>query len=286
MAGTYPDVPGPRLPYDRDGTQVYIYVASNGTSTQQGQSVIDDLNDEDSGGTIGFFPAGQYVIFVFPQPMDIVGYAVSWHSELGGGLQQSGGIDYSTDTTNFQDGTWTAMTNPPNTAEPIGLRTNIQTTNITNVKAIRMQGTGGVWMSRPSVVHFYGTPTSSTGDRLVFWHPTLDQPLSQTPAFFDYGDVTRDAVDIVRDFRLKNISASLTANTITVGSEAFTDASPTYISQTQFRYNGGGYASTASLPSLAAGTISQTFSVKFDISASAALGLWTQRYYAQAASWS
>jgi hypothetical protein len=284
MAGTYPDAPGPRIPYDRDGTQAHIFTPSNGTSALQSQAVLNDLNDEDAGSSIGYLSSSKYLVLIFPQLMDISHYAISWRAEQNGGLQQSGGVQYSTNTTNFIDGTWTSITNPPTTAEPVELRTKITTANLTGVRAMRFLGTGAVWFSRPTVIHLYGKP-SVINDRLEFWHPTLDQPLSQTPAYFDYGDVSRGTGAIQKDFRIKNLSTTLTASGITIGVEAFTDGSPTYVSQTQFSYNSGSFGATASLAALGPNSISQPFTVKLDTTMTSPLGVWSQRYYAQAGGW-
>lgn len=278
MAGLYPDVPGPRIAYDRDGSSGVSFTGA-GAVTVLTAGQLATLNDEDNDAVAP--GSGGGIAILFPQLTTIIGWFTSK-----GNLAGAASFFTSVDTTNGFDGTWvqfsTALTNNQN-INP-GHRQLIKTaTPVANIKAIRVNAAGGT--HGYEAIHVYGYPDASS-DRLEFWHPTLDQPLRTTPAYFDYGDVPRSAANIERDFRLKNLSVSLTANTITVGAEAATDASPTYVSQTEFRYNGGSYAATASLGSLAPDTISNVFTTKFDISATAALSIWVQRYYADASSWS
>jgi hypothetical protein len=277
MAGAYPDAPGSRIAYDRDGTTGATITTTNSiTSLTAGQ--ISNLNDEDADAVT--YTASGYIVLFFPVPMTIIG---SFHA-----ANTSVKIETSSDTTTGIDGTWTqfrAFTG--NTTISPAYRTTIYLAGspVTGVTAMRFQNNLGGGTPTISVMHLYGYPDSDS-DRLEFWHPTLDQPLRDTPAYFDYGDVSRGSGAIARDFRIKNLSTSLTANTITVGCEAPTDSTPTYVSQTEFRYNGGSYAGTATLGSLAPNTISNTFTAKLDVLASATMGPWAQRYYADAASWS
>jgi hypothetical protein len=290
MAGNYPDAIGPRIPYDRDGTVGVLYNVSSGSLTQQSQAILTGINDESSAGTAWGLSAGAayWSGFIFPAAVDLVGYFVA-HG--GNSYQWSfGAIQTSTNTTNLSDGTWTqvAASHAYNSSVSPTYRTGQISLAAPGIKAIRFYnspGGGSVGLSW-IVMQLYGRP-SATSDRLELWHPTLDQSLNLTPAYFDYGDVARGTGPVTKGFRIKNLSTSLTANSITVGVEAPTDSSaPTYVSQTQFSYNGGSYASTAGLASLAPTAISQPFTAKLDVSASAILGVWAQRYYAQAGSWS
>lgn len=285
MAGNYPDAPGPRIAYDRDGTQGYVLTpgptAVYSTISAAGLAA---MNDEDSGDSVSVPSNNYWVMLYFPVLMDIVAYATWWGRD---GLNAA---QYSSDTTNGIDGTWTNFpgTLAGNAGSVVGLRNSIRTltTPITGVKSVRLRlaGSYGGYSDWFYAMHLYGQP-SATSDRLEFWHPTLDQPLSQTPAHFDYGNVARTSV-VTKDFRIKNLSTTLTASSIVVGVEANTDsAAPTFVSQTQFQYNGGSYASTATLGALGPNTISQPFTVQLSTSTSTALSLWWQRYYAEAGGW-
>lgn len=281
MAGTYPDPPGPRIAYDRDGTVLFTLDSALTVATEQANSVNISLNDELESTAINVGTSG-YLLFLFPQAMDVSHWAY-WTVHDNAMFK----AQYSTNSTNGIDGTWVDITKPTRATNKATLRTNIQAIAATNVVALRLQRYSAAGASDYGfkTVHLYGKP-SAVSDRLEFWHPTLDQPLSNTPAYFDYGDVARGAGAITKDFRLKNLSTSLTANTITVGSDALTDATPTYVSQTDFRYNGGSYASTATLGSLAPNTVSNVFTVRLTTTASSQLSLWSQRYYASASNWS
>ena len=292
MAGNYPDAIGPRIPYDRDGTVGIKYdIAAGGTITDMGTATLVGINDESTGGATWSHGGGSnntYSGFIFPVLTDFMGYFILYSGNASGWT--SGSIETSTNTTNLSDGTWTqiAASHTINSTVTPTYRTAQVSLSANGIKAIRFHYTsgGGSITMRWAGTHLFGKP-SATSDRLELWHPTLDQPLTTTPAHFDYGDVTRGAGPITKDFRIKNLSTTLTANSLTVGVEALTDsAAPTYVSQTQFRYNGGSYASTATLASLAPSTISQTFTAKLDPPSNAVLGQWSQRYYAQAGSWS
>lgn len=292
MAGTYPDAIGPRIPYDRDGTVGIKYdIAAGGTITDMGTATLVGINDESTGGTTWLHGSGSnntYSGFIFPVLTDFIGYFILYTGNISGWT--NGTIETSTNTTNLVDGTWVqiAASHTTNATVTPTYRTGQVSLSASGIKAIRFHYTssGGSVSYRWAGVHLFGKPSATT-DRLELWHPTLDQPLTTTPAYFDYGDVARGTGPIARDFRVKNLSTTLTASTLTIGVEALTDSgAPTYVSQTQFRYNGGAYGSTATLGSLAPNTISLPFTAKLDATASAILGQWSQRYYAQAGSWS
>jgi hypothetical protein len=120
--------------------------------------------------------------------------------------------------------------------------------------------------------------------RLLFWHPTLNQPLSDFPAYFDWGNRPRSSV-ATRDVRVKNTSDILTASTTVVGVEALTDASPTFVGQHTVSLSGGGFGASVVIPTLAPGQVSPVLTVKQDLLASAALGPWSQRLYAEVGVW-
>jgi len=281
MAGTYANVPAARIPYDRDGS-VGVIINSTNQATVMTSGQMMTINNESSADSVSPGSGIWYVAILFAQPMTIGG---TFHACYTGG-HNTVTTYISTDTTNGVDGTWTtfrsAIYNPTVTPD---YRTSIfSAAAVSNVKAIKYN-IGSI--PQLYCIHVYGTPSAYTGDKLVFWHPTLDQALDVTPAYFDYGDVAQNAAAIERDFRLKNISSSLSANSITVSCEAPTDSSPTtYVSQTAFRFNGGSYGPTASMATLAPGEISSVFTAKLAPVATSALSVWTQRYIAEAANWS
>jgi hypothetical protein len=295
----------PRIAYDKDGTGVYHSRISSGALTTLSGAQTNDLNSEKSLITIDRWGGngGARVCFAFPTNRDIVGWWVHFGCETGYGNDTTPHMETSTDTTNTIDGTWTNVPGITGTPffnaqsvvakdNPLALpyfRTTpgpyTLPTPLNNVKFLRFwvpdTGSWGVyWMH----IHLFGKPTV-VADRLDLWHPTLDQPLSDFPGWFDWGDTPRLSTPAAKSFRLKNRSAGLTANSIVVAADSLSGLSPSPESQTQFRYNAGTYAATATLASLGPGATSLVFDVKLALTASAVLGLATQRYGATAGSW-
>lgn len=281
MAGSYPDPPAPRMAYDRDGTQLFRVASSGtGTPTSSTQAQLTDSNRESGTGPGNWVQ--DYSCFIFPELRDMAGiWALGTNSGAPSGTQFTAQV--SVDTTNGVDGTWTTYVASFTVAQNYkpSFRNNIAIATATGVKAVRVRCTNAG--NQSILVHLYGT-LSATSERLEFWHPTLDQPLNSSPAHLDWGNRARSTTQ-TRQFRIKNISSIATANTITVGVEALTDASPTYVSQHQISYNGGAYGATASISSLAPGAISAVCDIQQALTSTAALGLWNQRVYANAGSW-
>lgn len=282
MAGSYPDVPGARMEYDRDGTLGFsvnhlgtVFTALTSTQMQQ-------LNDEDTvGGITVAGDPGRAVVLIFPELRDIVGAFRAVANTV---------VDVSSNTTNGFDGTWTQVQTTAQGVNATGVvqpfyRTSIHAFSSAGVKAIRVRqtGTGTITLN---AFHVYGH-LAAASDRLELWHPTIDQPLRLPAAFTDYGDKQRAAGPYDLTFRVKNLSSTLTAGSITVSVEALTDASPTtHVSELSLKYDGGAFGPTATLSSLAPNTISPAlFTVRFNPGASSALGLGRQRLLAIASSW-
>lgn len=279
MAGSYPDALGARIAYDRlNCTLLRVNSATDIVAYSSAQ--VTGMNGEVSGSpSLG---DSVNIALIFPVPYDLT------HIYLFTGNTASVTVKASADTTNGYDGTWSTVRagmdykSASSSVISPSYRTQYALTGASGVKAIRLEPSGATVFN---VLHVYGQPSSSYTDRLALWHPTLDQPLTSTPAHLDYGDVARGTAP-TKQFRVKNLSAALTAGSITVGAEALTDTTPTFVSQTTFSNNGGAYASTASIASLAPGGISPVITAKLTTSGSTALGLYAQRYFATAASWS
>ena len=290
MAGNYPDVPGPRMAYDRDGTVVTNSARPSGTTSVLTPAQVSVMNNED---------ANEYVIWntsdgtnlmawLFPELRDVVGY------RLQGGREyvNIGPLETSVDTTNGLDGAWT-LVNSSSTwvrstnANPVvnkeDLRSNILPVNIVGTKAIRFTvGTFGTRFF--SAVHLYGKPSAGQNpDRLQIWHPTLNQEVGG--AHFDWGDAAR-ATSADRTFRIKNNSATLTANTVIVSTEAPTDTTPSVPAQHSLeKVSAPGFTATVQIPSLAPGAISEIITVRRVTPSNAAVALWWARMLASAATW-
>lgn len=279
MAGNYPDVPGPRIAYDRDGTQGYSL--DSGFTTVRGSipaANMQAMNKEDGAGynALGGYGNVGYCLY-FPILMDITNAFLCTFA--------LGTAAVSADTTNGVDGTWSTITMTNQTFTKPNARQQITAVSgATGIKALRFAVNGG-FANSPTVfaMHLYGKP-SAVSDRLEFWHPTLDQSLNATPALLDWGNRPRGTT-ATQQFRVKNLSSTLNANSITVGMESLTDASPTYVSQHTFALGAGAFAATATIPSLSPGQISDVVTVQQALSTTAALSLWWQRIYATAGSW-
>ncbi len=285
MAGFYPDVPAPRMPYDRDGTQVFKVDTANSIS-QLSAANVTALNDE--GNSLWSGGSGKWLGFIFPELRDITAMFIANYN--GWGDPNVGQVAWSTDTTNILDGTWTqayaSFTALSSTALIPDYRTNIQpVTGLSGIKAIRFYWTQGGASTNVNwrAVHFYGNITAGENpDRLALWHPTLDQELPG--AWFDFGDKARTMTD-TRTFRVKNLSPSLTAQTVSVDREALTDTTPTVVSMHTLSSDGVTFVTSLSLGNLAPGAISPVLTVKEIIASNAVLGPWAVRIYADAASW-
>jgi hypothetical protein len=119
-------------------------------------------------------------------------------------------------------------------------------------------------------------------NRLEIWHPTLDQRISA--AALDWGNVQR-ASSANLTFRVKNRSATLSANGVTLSLDSLTDASPSFLSAHQVSADGTNFASTASAGTLAPGAISGVMTLRRTVPSNAVLGIWAARLKAVAASW-
>lgn len=274
MAGNYPDAPSNRIPYDRDGTVVLL----NGVEVSANTARV--LND-DSGGTVaatygsGSGASGSWTLF-FPRLMDIYGYtAYGWASSSG----LSSSFQYSVNATNASDGTWVNMTGGNVNGD---LRSPTVATYL-GVRALKCN-TSGLGGNSMALLHVYGKPsTGENTDRLEIWHPTLDQRVGG--AYFDWGDIQRTST-ADRTFRVKNLSSTLTANTVMVTFNAETDTTPAVAGWHYLSSDGTNFSSSLSVGSLAPGALSPVYTVRRTVPSNAQLSLWYLRILAEAASWS
>lgn len=278
MAGNYPDVPAPRMAFDRDGS--LGAVLAGGVVTPQDASWLQTLNNEneDSIGRPG------YVIIIFPELRDIKGYFFAGYI-IDDAFGDWGPIQTSVDTTTGLDGTWVTQESVP--APGLGTwavvpdyRTRIHTVDWPGVKAVRVYAYNGYDMQLRAW-HLYGNVhAGETPDRLRLWHPTLDEEVGG--AYFDWGNVPQNSTQ-TRPFRIKNNSSTLTAHGVIVGFDVLTDAG---VPDVFTLSDGGAYGSSVTISSLAPGAISGTLSLKRTTPLTATLSIWVHRIVAQAASWS
>lgn len=277
MAGLYADVPGPKMYYERDGSALVDW---GGTPISAGN--ITTLNDESMSNVVGMTGNGtQYVAVIFPQLRDLAGvwWQISDAAFVGSWLTQT-----SVNTTNGIDGTWVTQT-AVSPATGTTFRTSITALAVAGIKGVRVgintttSTNGGRYFG---LLHLYGTiPAAQSVDRLRLWHPTNDAEL--TGAYFDYSDTSR-TYTYDKTFRVKNNSATFTANSIVLSNDALTDTSPTVVSQLSLS-QGAGFASTQNIGNLAAGAISAVCTQRLTLLSNTTLGIWRQRLIATAGSW-
>lgn len=161
-------------------------------------------------------------------------------------------------------------------------RASITPYTLTGVKGIRLGFSSGTFTCSVRGWHIYGTITTGIDlDRLELWHPTLDERVSG--AYFDWGDAQR-TTNATKTFRVKNLSPTLTANSIDITFQTLTDSTPTYVSMHTFS-DGGAYAGTINIGNLAPGATSGIITIRRDFPANAPLGLWAGRINTTAGSW-
>lgn len=284
MAGNYPNSPSWRMALDKDGTQGYKI--GNGIITQMTNSELVALNDESvTSGVVLTINDPNRIAFLFPERRDIDGFFVANNA---GGTNAPLVPQVSTDTTNGLDGTWTNLGDtiiPPHSAIP-EYRTGIHSRTALGVIGIRFGWSVNGQSSnqfQPCVVHLYGEITAGQSlDRLLLWHPTLDERVS--PAYFDWGDVPRNTT-ATRDFRVKNVSGAKTANTVRVAMEALSDSAPSAPGQHALSLSGGTYLAQQTISTLAPGEISPVLTLRRITPANAQLSLTAFRVFSEAASW-
>lgn len=276
MAGSYPDVPSWRLPYDRDGTQLFVSGDLNNL-VERPTSWLTTLNDE-GGTTPGRLDHAWYVFF-FPRLMDLDAVVIATAAS-----HATDGISTSPDTTNGADGTWTTLTGAGLTghSKP-ALRNNIGSVSALGVRAFRFRQNQNYSQSYVYNVHMFGEPSAGeNADKLQVVQTATDARVA--PASFDFGNVPRGATN-VRQFRIKNLSGALTANDIIVSFETLTDTTPSIDGQHTVSADQTTYAAQVNIGSLAPGVTSSVIDLRQVIASNAALGIWTGRVTAVAGSW-
>lgn len=281
MAGNYPDVPSWRIPYDRMGVTIF-------DSTDQvvwnelPQDRLALLNDEDSdsGWTI---PADQtrYLMLVFPRLMDFDGICAwgdSWNATA---------LYSSPDTTTGADGTWTDH-GPFNENNNLltEMRENIEALTILGARALKLRMHAPNFSSYPlRALHLYGEVSAGENtDRLeIVQTGSTDRVL---PAYFDFGDKPRTTTSN-RQFRVRNLSSSLTAHDIIVTFDVPTDGSPSFESMHTISADGGTtWLAQVNIGDLAPGATSGVIDLRQVLDEDAVLGLRWGRLLAVPGSWS
>lgn len=204
MAGSYPDAPSRRMAWDADGS---VGIARNAAfqSTELTGSETAELNDEDNTASTYAVAGGgspHYVIVIFPELREIDGVFAAAVAGIGA-------FEASDDTTNGIDGTWDTVTANMPDEETVftRYRVGIVSAAETARRGLRVVGNQALLQA----LHIYGTISpGETPDRLLW----LDEATGlEFTAPRDYGDRPRGS-SLDYELRLRNNSATLTANTI------------------------------------------------------------------------
>lgn len=250
---SYPALPDQRMPYDNDGTVIAVGNDYQGITSYPSQArlqyaqglnaVAGAYNDNNPGGITWTTPSGSYarVWLFFPEAREVTAVYAQSGQSLGGvgpnayGNGSFGGITNdacritaiagSNDSTNGQDGTWETASLPqgaPTVPAPdlFAWRSGIKAVSFTGGKRVVRITFGSYDRNYGStfyvpLLHLYGEKVAgqTPDDLLYIDHDTTPGVEYQAPE--DFGDRPL-GTSVVRQFRIKNSSASKTANAINV----------------------------------------------------------------------
>jgi len=287
MAGAFPDVPGFRFEYDRDGS---VVIGSGATlSTGQMQTINNEYADDVNMGT------GD-VAFAWPEVRTVTGIFIK--AKHGVYYPDHADVYTSVDTTNGSDGTWvyTGKKQPENVYPSPGSADGLIPTWCRTIVPFDTEGGICVWSPaltnikglKFSIVyrggfqvqafHIYGQiPLTSNPSRLVLCD-TSGTPTTNG-AYFDFGNAARSTTDSI-PFRIKNNSASSTAQSITVSMETlYGYAAGSFIADHDFSF-GGAWVKSQNIGDLAPGAITPVYQFRRNTPATAAVGPWQGRVLA------
>lgn len=286
MAGSYPDVPGTRFAYHQDGTFLVYRNAAGGIVDIS--SVMAELNDHDDAIAISVnsessTAAGRHVTFVFPELRNIDGYFIYGIPVNGSFTLEA--VETSTDTVDGSGGTWTqaaASWVNAGTTSP-AWRSGITSLSASAIKGLRFRYT---WTTTSSgrqmdwkAIHLYGSvPAAQNPNRLRAWHPTLDQEVGAS--HFDFADIAQ-GTQLTKQFRLKNNSATLTAQNVTLSQDNIDGGGMAL----EFSDNGTAYTTSLNIGNLAAGATSSVLYVRRTVGAAEPVQLRASLIKAIATGW-
>ena len=211
----YAALPDHRMNYDNDGTLVYYGSVAGGASVAYSSTQLLELQDDDFVVPGVAYQDTHRVWWFFPEQREVTGIYI--YSTNGGYTSLQG----SNDTGNGMDGTWETASMPSGyPAAPSGeggayrWRDGIKPVSFTGPKKnIRISGPGG--QAQPTIAHLYGEAAAGQmAHDLVFINHD-DTPGVAFGAAEDFGDQPLGTT-VVRQFRVKNTSASRTATNLNI----------------------------------------------------------------------
>lgn len=297
MAGLYPDIPGSRFALDQDGSVMswrnYSIASAwtnvTGSIAQSQKPTVADYIQ--LGASTVHYSIYMQIAVGFPEPRTVNGLYLHTGYDNGGIGTGNFTWEYSTDTTDGTDGTWTSVavtfaymaqhsssagTSYPYYRSDIGL---VSLNNVTGIR-VRWSGTGGYdYLSRLYVLHIYGQRPSSGINSLCFWDPSADQAVDH--AYLDFGDAAQGEI-LTRQLRVKNLSGSLTANNITL---SVNDLLGQFNPGLELSTDGTSYTPSINIGNLASGSVSGNFYIRRTVPAAASTTQRSASLIANAASW-
>lgn len=285
MAGSFPDVPARRMATQNDGT--VGVTSTNGWPTSGdvmvdiNQTQMDVMSAEDLAGSGPFIAnQGQFVNLIFPELREVDGYYAC--ADDGGTFGDA--LRTSADTTNGSSGTWLDSGSALGAVDILlpDYRESIVSLAVSGVRAVRLRPTGlsggGGTMDR---FHIYGEISpGETPDRLLFIDENTGLEFTLPN---DYGDIPRGSSEDF-EWRIKNNSATLTANTVQyTGADLFGGSAAWY---TFTLPAGSTYAATQQIASIAATVTTGIIKTRRITVAAAPTSLHAARQYLNTASWS
>ena len=294
MAGVYADIPGTRFALDQDGA---VMKWRNFTTSSAWTDISGSLADLQKVSTASYVDipvsATQYpqLSIAFPEARSLNGIYIHFGGASDNRVNVSNFTwEYSSDTNDGTDGTWSTFSatfsnfsqhdNITDAAKPF-YRSDIAPVSLSNVKGVRVRYNDPVYgaTTRLAVFHIYGSRPTSGVNRLAFWHPSSDTAL--TAAYLDFGDIAQ-GTSVTRQFRIKNLSGSLTANTITA---SFSDLTPEYSGNVQLSTDNSTYSASINVGNLASGAISSVLYVRRTVPGGETTTQRQARLLASASSW-
>lgn len=276
MAGNYPDVPSWRIPWDKDGS---IVVVGGG---EQGVGVNQAANDESGSGALSVgYGGGLSWQVIFSRLLDIDAWFVA--GSIYGSYGGFGGWSWSPNTTSGTDGDWYSF---PASWQGFGTnyRTNIQSGTYGGVRALQGSMSGATGGTNWVALHVYGEYTAGQDTNHVeIWHPTLNNRVD--PAYFDWGNVPRSSTED-RQFRVKNLSPTLTANDVRLSFDTLTDGSPSVPGQHFVSEDGLNFYAQRTISAIGPLGVSPIYTVRRVTPSNAQFALFALRINAEPLSWS
>lgn len=304
MAGTYADVPAPRIAYDLIDVDVLYHQAvssqdsmpynadllipRNLTAAQQQQLNSDGVGTATASIIAFDILCVNTVTFIFRELYDIAAYCLfSSSSDTNFGNET---IYTSTNTTNGIDGTWTLATSSVTirTYASRNLFRPPTALSLTSIRAVQFRFENSGSGDNLSRVHLYGNPTVTPEPvrtkRLAFYNEAGDAEF--TGANLDLGDVALSS-SMTKAFRIRNYSPASTARNITLTTNQLYGPStgPSLPAQYLLSLDGLTYTATVNIPYLYSGQYSDVIYVRKETPFNATTGLWTARVEASAEDW-